>query len=47
MSTNLENLFTTGLVAAQQPQWPGGSEGPAIKAAVAQLQGLPPLVFAG
>lgn len=47
MSTNLENLFTPGLVAAQQPQWPGGPEGPAIKAAVAQLQGLPPLVFAG
>jgi len=47
MSANLENLFTPGLVAAQQPQWPGGPEGPAIKSAVAQLQSLPPLVFAG
>ena len=45
--TSLKNLFTPGLVAAQQPQWPGGVDGPAVKAAVQELQGLPPLVFAG
>ena len=47
MSTNLDSLFTPGLVAAQQPTWPGGPEGEPIKAAVAQLKALPPLVFAG
>ena len=47
MSTNLNSLFTPGLVAAQQPTWPGGPEGEAVKAAVAQLKALPPLVFAG
>ena len=46
MST-LDNLFTPGLVAAQQPQWPGGPEGAAIKSAVAELKSFPPLVFAG
>lgn len=45
--TTLDNLFTPGLVAAQQPQWPGGVEGEAVKAAVATLSKLPPLVFAG
>ena len=47
MSTDLNSLFTPGLVAAQQPTWPGGPEGEAVKAAVAQLKALPPLVFAG
>jgi 3-deoxy-7-phosphoheptulonate synthase len=47
MSTNLDSLFTPGLVAAQQPTWPGGPEGEPVKAAVAQLKALPPLVFAG
>jgi len=45
--TTTENLFTPGLVAAQQPLWPGGVDGPAVKAAVAELKSLPPLVFAG
>jgi 3-deoxy-7-phosphoheptulonate synthase len=45
--TTLDSLFTPGLVAAQQPQWPGGPDGPAVAKAVAQLQKLPPLVFAG
>ena len=45
--TTLDNLFTPGLVAAQQPQWPGGVEGEAVQAAVAILSKLPPLVFAG
>jgi len=45
--TTLDNLFTPGLVAAQQPQWPGGVEGDAVKAAVATLSKMPPLVFAG
>ena len=43
----LDSLFTPGLVAAQQPAWPGGADGPAIKAAVKELKTLPPLVFAG
>ncbi len=45
--TTLDNLFTPGLVAAQQPQWPGGVEGEAVQKAVATLSKLPPLVFAG
>lgn len=45
--TSLDSLFTPGLVAAQQPQWPGGPEGEPIKKAVAELRALPPLVFAG
>lgn len=45
--TTLENLFTPGLVAAQQPQWPGGPDGEPIKKAVAELKSFPPLVFAG
>ena len=43
----LDSLFTPGLVAAQQPAWPGGADGPAIKAAVKELKSFPPLVFAG
>ena len=46
-SIKLDTLFTPGLVAAQQPTWPGGPEGPQVKAAVAELKALPPLVFAG
>ncbi len=46
-SSILQNLFTPGLVAAQQPSWPGGPEGVAVKSAVAELKALPPLVFAG
>ena len=45
--TNLDTLFTPGLVAAQQPQWPGGPDGPAVARAVEELKKLPPLVFAG
>lgn len=45
--TTLDSLFTSGLVATQQPAWPGGVEGAAVTAAVAELKMLPPLVFAG
>jgi len=45
--TTLDNLFTPGLVAAQQPQWPGGVDGALVREAVATLSKLPPLVFAG
>jgi 3-deoxy-7-phosphoheptulonate synthase len=45
--SSLENLFTPGLVAAQQPQWPGGVDGAPVKKAVAELKSFPPLVFAG
>lgn len=44
---NLDSIFTPGLVAAQQPQWPGGPDGEPVKKAVATLKSLPPLVFAG
>ena len=44
---SLGSLFTPGLVAAQQPQWPGGVDGAPVKSAVAQLKSFPPLVFAG
>ena len=44
---NIDSLFTPGLVAAQQPQWPGGANGPEVSAAVETLRKLPPLVFAG
>jgi 3-deoxy-7-phosphoheptulonate synthase len=47
MMTSLDTLFTPGLVAAQQPQWPGGLDGAPVKSAVAQLKSFPPLVFAG
>ena len=43
----LDALFDPSLVAAQQPQWPGGPDGEPVKKAVAQLKALPPLVFAG
>jgi 3-deoxy-7-phosphoheptulonate synthase len=45
--TAIDNLFTPGLVAAQQPNWPGGAQGEPLAAAVATLSKLPPLVFAG
>ena len=45
--TELDSLFTPGLVAAQQPTWPGGADGEPIRAAVKELKTLPPLVFAG
>lgn len=45
--TKLDSLFTPGLIAAQQPAWPGGSTGEPIRAAVAELKSFPPLVFAG
>ncbi len=45
--TNLDSLFTPGLVAAQQPQWPGGADGEAVAKAIDELKKLPPLVFAG
>ena len=41
---NANSIFTPGLVAAQQPTWPDAA---AIKAAVAELESFPPLVFAG
>lgn len=44
---SLTSLFNEGLVAAQQPQWPGGKDGAPLAKAVAELKGLPPLVFAG
>ena len=44
---NLDSLFTPGLVAAQQPQWPGGADGAQVQSAVETLKKLPPLVFAG
>ena len=37
-------IFNSSLVAAQQPNWPDQS---AVKEAVAELESLPPLVFAG
>jgi 3-deoxy-7-phosphoheptulonate synthase len=47
MMTSLDSLFDESLVAAQQPQWPGGKNGEPVQAAVAKLKSLPPLVFAG
>jgi 3-deoxy-7-phosphoheptulonate synthase len=44
---SLDSLFNEGLVAAQQPQWPGGKDGAPLAKAVAELKALPPLVFAG
>jgi 3-deoxy-7-phosphoheptulonate synthase len=46
-SSQLDNLFDDSLVAAQQPNWPGGHDGEQMKKAVADLRALPPLVFAG
>lgn len=45
--TSLDFLFDESLVAAQQPQWPGGRDGASVQAAVTKLKTLPPLVFAG
>ncbi len=45
--TSLDSLFDESLVAAQQPQWPGGRDGAPVQAAVTKLKSLPPLVFAG
>ena len=39
-----DSIFTPGLVAAQQPNWPDKVE---LDSAVATLSKLPPLVFAG
>jgi 3-deoxy-7-phosphoheptulonate synthase len=47
MMTSLDSLFDESLVAAQQPQWPGGRDGEQVQAAVTKLKSLPPLVFAG
>ncbi|MFM8921632.1 MAG: class II 3-deoxy-7-phosphoheptulonate synthase [Candidatus Nanopelagicaceae bacterium] len=41
--TNLDTLFTPGLVAAQQPRWPEAELAEAVK----ELKSFPPLVFAG
>ena len=46
-SSKLDNLFDPTLVAAQQPNWPGGKDGAPLAKAVADLKVLPPLVFAG
>jgi 3-deoxy-7-phosphoheptulonate synthase len=39
-----DQIFTPGLIAAQQPTWPAAD---AVKEAVAELESFPPLVFAG
>jgi 3-deoxy-7-phosphoheptulonate synthase len=39
-----DQIFTPGLIAAQQPTWPDAD---AVKEAVAELESFPPLVFAG
>lgn len=46
-ASGTENLFDHALVAAQQPNWPGGKDGAPLAKAVADLKALPPLVFAG
>jgi 3-deoxy-7-phosphoheptulonate synthase len=46
-ATGTDNLFDPALVAAQQPNWPGGKDGAPLAKAVADLKALPPLVFAG
>lgn len=45
--SQLDSLFDPSLVAAQQPNWPGGKDGAPLAKAVAELKALPPLVFAG
>ena len=45
--SQLDSLFDPTLVAAQQPNWPGGKDGAPLAKAVAELKALPPLVFAG
>ena len=44
MTASLEGIFTEGLAAAQQPEWPDKER---LSAAVKELRALPPLVFAG
>ena len=39
-----DSIFNSSLVAAQQPTWPDAA---AVEEAVAELESLPPLVFAG
>ena len=39
-----DQIFTPGLIAAQQPTWPDAA---GVKEAVAELESFPPLVFAG
>jgi 3-deoxy-7-phosphoheptulonate synthase len=46
-ATGTDTLFDPALVAAQQPNWPGGKDGAPLAKAVADLKALPPLVFAG
>ncbi len=46
-ASGTENLFDPALVAAQQPNWPGGKDGAPLAKAIADLKALPPLVFAG
>ena len=41
---SIDSVFTPGLVAAQQPNWPDKA---ALDTAVETLKKLPPLVFAG
>lgn len=41
---SIDSVFTPGLVAAQQPNWPDKTE---LESAVETLKKLPPLVFAG
>ena len=43
-SSQIDALFTPGLVAAQQPNWPDKE---ALASSVEQLRTFPPLVFAG
>ena len=43
-SSQIDALFTPGLVAAQQPNWPDKE---ALAKAVEELRTFPPLVFAG
>lgn len=46
-ANKVADLFDSTLVAAQQPEWPGGEDGPAFQSAINELRTLPPLVFAG
>ena len=46
-ANKLADLFDQTLVAAQQPEWPGGEAGVAFQSAINELKSLPPLVFAG
>ncbi len=44
MTSPIESLFDTSLVAAQQPNWPDKVK---LESAIKELRTLPPLVFAG